>query len=161
MKSQLLNFIHSVLFRIKRLNSINLKKVTLFQDSAKLKPSKIALMKRIEIAVNQLKLGMFVSALDRPWLETPYLIEGVLIKSVEDITELARHCNYVYVDIEKSNPQSISNYAGQGTKSSSQADAATPFHGKAVYVDRCTAEKELPAAQKAYDTTITLIDEIL
>lgn len=117
-------------------------------------------MKRIEIAVNQLKLGMFVSALDRPWLETPYLIEGVLIKSVEDITELARHCNYVYVDIEKSNPQSISNYTGQGTKSSSQADAATPFHGKAVYVDRCTAEKELPAAQKAYDTTITLIDEI-
>lgn len=118
-------------------------------------------MKRIEIAVNQLKLGMFVSALDRPWLETPYLIEGVLIKSVEDITELARYCNHVYVDIEKSNPQSISNYTGQGTaKNSNQAAAATPFHGKAVYVDRCTAEKELPAAQKAYDTTITLIDEI-
>lgn len=105
-------------------------------------------MKRIEIAVNQLKLGMFVSALDRPWLETPYLIEGVLIKSVEDITELARHCNYVYVDIEKSNPQSISNYTGQGTKSSSQADAATPFMVKRFMLIDALLKKNYPQHKK-------------
>lgn len=117
-------------------------------------------MKRVEIAVNQLKLGMFVSDLDRPWLETPYLIQGVLIKSVEDITELARYCNYVYVDVERSNPQAISNYLDRGTiKNSGQAIAATLFHGKETYVDQCTIEKELPAAQKVYDTTIALIDE--
>ncbi|MBK7353608.1 MAG: DUF3391 domain-containing protein [Nitrosomonas sp.] len=118
-------------------------------------------MKRIEIAVNQLKLGMFVSALDRPWLETPYLIQGILIKSVEDITELARYCNYVFVDIDKSDPKAITNYSARGAnKNSSQIITATPFHGKETYSDRCTAEKELPAAQKAYDTTITLIEEI-
>lgn len=117
-------------------------------------------MKTIAVTVNQLKLGMFVSALDRPWLETPYLIEGILIKSVEDIAELARYCNHVYVDIEKSNPQAIKNYSGQGAvNNSSQTIAATPFHGKETYIDRCTAEKELPAAQKAYDSAIILIDD--
>lgn len=118
-------------------------------------------MKSIEISVNQLKLGMFVSALDRPWLETPYLLQGILIKSVEDISELARYCNYVHVDIEKSNPQAIANYSAyKNANSSNQIITMTPFHGKETYIDRCTAEKELPAAQKAYDTTITLIDEI-
>lgn len=117
-------------------------------------------MKTIAVTVNQLKLGMFVSALDRPWLETPYLIEGILIKSVEDIAELARYCNHVYVDIEKSNPQAIKNYSDQSAvNNSDQTIAATPFHGKEIYIDRCTAEKELPAAQKAYDSAIILIDD--
>ncbi|MDX1692396.1 MAG: HD-GYP domain-containing protein [Ketobacteraceae bacterium] len=51
--------------------------------------------------VNQLKLGMFVSQLDRPWLETPFLLQGFMIESVDDIEELKKHCEYVYVDIVK------------------------------------------------------------
>lgn len=55
----------------------------------------------IEVMTNELKLGMYVSRLDRPWLETPFLFQGFYITSSEDIDELRRHCEYVYVDITK------------------------------------------------------------
>ena len=56
----------------------------------------------IEVTVNDLQLGMYVSDLDRPWLETPYPIQGVLIQSQKDIDVLKRYCTHVYVDIDRS-----------------------------------------------------------
>ncbi len=44
---------------------------------------------------------MYVARLDKPWLKTPYELQGVKIRSHEDIERLRRYCNYVYVDIEK------------------------------------------------------------
>jgi HD-GYP domain-containing protein (c-di-GMP phosphodiesterase class II) len=49
-----------------------------------------------------LKTGMFVSRLDRPWLETPYKLQGFLIKSEKDIDRLIQYCDFVYIDVEKS-----------------------------------------------------------
>ena len=48
--------------------------------------------------VSQLKIGMFVSKLDRPWLGTPFLLEGVLIEDDEQISTIASLCEYVYID---------------------------------------------------------------
>lgn len=58
-------------------------------------------IKTIKVPVIELQLGMFVSALDRPWLETPFLLQGFLIQSVDDIEELGKHCSYVYIDVLK------------------------------------------------------------
>ncbi len=55
----------------------------------------------IEVMTSELKLGMYVSRLDRPWLETPFLFQGFYITSSDDISELQRHCEYVYVDRTK------------------------------------------------------------
>lgn len=55
----------------------------------------------IEILVTRLKLGMYVCALDRPWLETPYLMQGFHITTLEDIENLQALCEYVYVDVDK------------------------------------------------------------
>ena len=54
-----------------------------------------------ELLVAQLKLGMYVSALDRPWLETPYLIQGFHLNTLEDIENIQALCKYVYVDVDK------------------------------------------------------------
>ncbi|QOJ21031.1 MAG: DUF3391 domain-containing protein [Gammaproteobacteria bacterium] len=58
----------------------------------------------IEVSVNDLQPGMFVSDLDRPWLETPYPIQGILIRSQNDIDKLKRYCVHVYVDVDRSEP---------------------------------------------------------
>lgn len=63
-----------------------------------------------KIRVRDLRFGMYVSQLDRPWLETPYSIQGILIKDVEDILELERYCTFVYVDINKSEPHIAKKY---------------------------------------------------
>ena len=55
-----------------------------------------------QVAIGDLKPGMYVARLDRPWLETPYKVQGGLIKSENDIEGLAKYCEFVYIDIEKS-----------------------------------------------------------
>ncbi len=45
---------------------------------------------------------MYVSELDRPWVETPFLFQGFMIESVAEINALREHCDFVYVDKERS-----------------------------------------------------------
>lgn len=42
---------------------------------------------------------MYVAELDRPWLGTPFLFQGFEIRSQEEIAELRRYCQWVYVNI--------------------------------------------------------------
>jgi HD-GYP domain-containing protein (c-di-GMP phosphodiesterase class II) len=49
-----------------------------------------------------LKPGMFVAELDRPWIDTPFLIEGLLLDNEQELATLKRICHYVYVDLDKS-----------------------------------------------------------
>jgi HD-GYP domain-containing protein (c-di-GMP phosphodiesterase class II) len=49
-------------------------------------------------AVSQLKLGMFVADLDRPWLDTPFMMQGFLISEAEEIDALRRLCRHVFID---------------------------------------------------------------
>lgn len=53
-------------------------------------------MKR-KVDVNDLRIGMFVGELDRPWLETPFLFQGFEITTAAEVTELQRCCKHVYV----------------------------------------------------------------
>ena len=62
---------------------------------------KTPLMK-VKLDVSRLQKGMYVCELDRPWTETSYLLQGVLIQSAEDIATLQDLCTFVYVDAEKS-----------------------------------------------------------
>lgn len=50
------------------------------------------------VAADDLKIGMYVSQLDRPWLETPFLFQGFCIRDQDEIAEIRRHCKFVYVD---------------------------------------------------------------
>ncbi|MBX3703223.1 MAG: HD-GYP domain-containing protein [Steroidobacteraceae bacterium] len=51
-----------------------------------------------QFAVSDLEIGMYVSELDRPWLETPFLFQGFVIRSDEELEALRRHCRVVTVD---------------------------------------------------------------
>jgi HD-GYP domain-containing protein (c-di-GMP phosphodiesterase class II) len=55
-----------------------------------------------KVAVKDLKVGMFVADLDRPWIDTPFLIQGFLIVDNHQIAELQRICEFVVVDRARS-----------------------------------------------------------
>ncbi len=55
----------------------------------------------VKTSIEGLEVGMYVSRLDRPWLKTPFKLQGVQIKTTDDIKQLRKYCNYVYVDVEK------------------------------------------------------------
>ncbi len=45
---------------------------------------------------------MYVSSLDRPWLDSPFALQGFRIQSDDDIERLQQYCHYVYVDSQRS-----------------------------------------------------------
>jgi HD-GYP domain-containing protein (c-di-GMP phosphodiesterase class II) len=51
-----------------------------------------------KILVNDLKLGMFVADLDRPWMDTPFLLQGFLLETADQISQVKLHCEYVLID---------------------------------------------------------------
>jgi HD-GYP domain-containing protein (c-di-GMP phosphodiesterase class II) len=50
------------------------------------------------IRVTGLKIGMYVTELDRPWLETPFILQGFKIEQYEDIETLSEYCDFVYIE---------------------------------------------------------------
>lgn len=58
--------------------------------------------KKRKVDVKDLQVGMYVSELDRPWLETPFLLQGLKVTSQGDINELVRYCKFVMIDEERS-----------------------------------------------------------
>ena len=55
-----------------------------------------------KIYTTDLKVGMFVADLDRPWVDTPFLLQGFLVENQEQILALKTHCDYVIVDRARS-----------------------------------------------------------
>jgi putative nucleotidyltransferase with HDIG domain len=51
--------------------------------------------KRIDI--QDLRKGMYVTELDRPWLGTPFLFQGFEVTTDEELTQLRSLCRFVYV----------------------------------------------------------------
>ena len=57
--------------------------------------------KLVKVAVGDLRVGMYVDRLDRPWTDTRFMYQGFFIRGPETIEELARTCEFVYVDAER------------------------------------------------------------
>jgi len=52
---------------------------------------------KTKVDVHDLCKGMYVSELDRPWLGTPFLFQGFEIHTDEELEQLRKLCQYVYV----------------------------------------------------------------
>jgi len=59
-------------------------------------------MDQVQVNTSELKVGLYVARLDRPWLETPFLFQGFQIRDSSDIEELRKYCQHVFVDLEQS-----------------------------------------------------------
>lgn len=55
-----------------------------------------------KVFTHELRIGMFVADLDRPWVDTPFLLQGFLVEDEEQIAALRAHCEYVMVDRARS-----------------------------------------------------------
>ena len=56
---------------------------------------------QIKVDINDLTAGMYVSKLDRPWINTPFPIQGYYIKNTDDINAIRKYCKFVYIDIRR------------------------------------------------------------
>ena len=75
---------------------------------------------KIKVDASDLRLGMYVCELDRPWLESPFLLQGFPLHTESDIEQVRQACRYVYVNVKLSEPGSV-----RGRRASSAAQPAT------------------------------------
>lgn len=52
----------------------------------------------IKLHVYELQVGMFVSQLEIPWEQSPFLLQGFDLKTTADIKAVQDVCNYVFID---------------------------------------------------------------
>lgn len=51
-----------------------------------------------KIAAKDIRIGMFVAELDRPWTDTPFLLQGFLVEDEKQVAQLQSCCKFVNVD---------------------------------------------------------------
>jgi putative nucleotidyltransferase with HDIG domain len=110
-----------------------------------------------EVPTSQLQVGMYVAALDRPWLETPFLFQGFPIRSERELEELARYCETVQID-DAAKPVPGGS-AGNGASSASGV-AAGPVPGT-FYSDSASTADEAPRAQAAWEQANGTVAQVL
>ena len=125
------------------------------------------------LAVAELKAGMYVCRLDRPWEGTPFLLQGVLIESDDDIRTLAGLCAHVYVDVERGlAPVGVSLLSlgpaaprvvvpGRPARRSYGNDENAALQGSAAYPERVDFEQELPQAREAHAQAAAFAERVL
>src|SRR5438876_5952606 len=52
------------------------------------------------VPVAELKMGMYVAELDRPWTETPFMFQGFYLETDEQLETLKQYCKTVFVDAD-------------------------------------------------------------
>ena len=123
-----------------------------------------------KVDAGMLRIGMYVSQLDRPWLETPFLFQGFYIRTENEIADLQRYCEFVHIDIEQSDATMLKKLDAvsqtQKDKSNKTASASSKpslwarikafFTGKKIVI-----QKPDPAPGEFYKDTASTADELV
>ncbi len=119
------------------------------------------MLQTVKVPTKDLGKGMFVSSLDRPWLGTPFLTQGFLIRNDEDIERVREYCEHVWVDVHKCV------YVSEALARRAQGERPRKsmreiFEGRDIarYGDEVAWKDEHPRAGKALDTLLTDITEL-
>jgi HD-GYP domain-containing protein (c-di-GMP phosphodiesterase class II) len=98
--------------------------------------------KRVPVA--ELRFGMYVAELDRPWTDTPFTFQGFVLSTQQQLDALKKYCGSVLVDPERSTVQ-----------------AEAPQAPRAAYVERSPVEQEIHVARTSYANSRTLMRDVL
>ena len=122
----------------------------------------------LQVDVRDVQVGMYVSALDRPWLETPFLFQGFQVRDSDEVAELRKHCSHVFVDPDECDKGvDVSALYRLGTPvdtDAKPAKAPPTARGEehvSVYSDITELRRELATARDQHDAATILIREVM
>jgi len=102
-----------------------------------------------KINVEDLEVGMYVSKLDKPWLESNFLFQGFELKNQADINAVCEQCKFVFIDINKQKTQTFDSKVTPYRKE--WLDKITPPEKRSSF------EKEIKHAGQVYQETSNLV----
>lgn len=112
----------------------------------------------VQISVNDLSIGMYVAELDRPWLGTPFLLQGFVISSQDEIQTLQELCQHVFVEVEKQTFHAAPSHAtGKRMKRPEPAQRVKWTREVPIKKEVSKAQGSFAEARKIADTVLTSI----
>lgn len=102
----------------------------------------------VKLRASDLRQGMFICELDRPWEQTPFIFEGFEVESDQDIEAVKRYCEYVYIDLGRTQ---VVNVKIEDAPVASFADNKTHY----------SLEKEIASAEATKKETSSLVKGFL
>lgn len=130
----------------------------------------------LKVPVSELEIGMHVVRLDRPWLETNFLLQGFVIRTNEELQALQAQCEYVYIENratpapspkaarspEKAQPAQVRIKASRPKVSRpSKAETRQRPVNRQRYGKTRSTEEEMPAAIQAYEQARQLAHQLM
>jgi putative nucleotidyltransferase with HDIG domain len=111
-----------------------------------------------------LRKGMYVSELDRPWLETPFLFQGFRITNSQEVEQIKNLCDFVFVDTERSTIPVPDRRAANDRRDSADRDREIAQIIKTAIPYSRKFEDEYPIAwnihRQAADTAAALFNDV-
>ena len=129
----------------------------------------------IKLEADEVRIGMYVTKLDRPWLDTPFMLQGFQINDAQDIELLKQHCKHCYVDAERSRnftPKRIEQIQSQSRKNkvrfksvSNPDRKSEPEMGKInkvrIYRDQSDMHDELSSVRDTHKTMTEVVKDMM
>ena len=85
---------------------------------------------------------MYVAELDRPWTDTPFMFQGFMLSTQQQLDALKKYCASVTIDLERSAPI--------------EAPVA-----RIAYPERAPVEQEIGPAKTSYTNTRVLMRDVI
>ena len=114
----------------------------------------------VQVEVANLQMGMHIVELDRPWLETPFLIQGFELRNKSQLSTLEKYCQHVFIRgrsaTAKKQPQPAARV--QSSKVMSKADKGTLLKHAGSGVKK-SQNKQIIRSRPAYEATLPVREE--
>jgi HD-GYP domain-containing protein (c-di-GMP phosphodiesterase class II) len=112
-----------------------------------------------EVSVSELKFGVYVSELDRPWTETPFMFQGFVLKEDKQLEILKQYCKKVVIDLEKG--ADLDDPRSRKPAPGNQKSVLATIENKVKYEEQVSVDVELPRARQAQQKTETVLKHML
>jgi len=115
-----------------------------------------------KIDVLDLRIGMYVTDIDRPWLDSPFLFQGFPIETQQDLDWVRQTCDYVYIDDEQyrdfrpGNEKKI-----EPVRHSATEEAIQKLARKSPYEHTVSFEESFKSARETHSRAKTYMKSVL
>ncbi len=99
-----------------------------------------------QIPVSQLRFGVYVHALDKPWTDTPFMFQGFVLNNERQLDTLKQYCRMVVIDTEKGADVSVGPNPFAGT--ASPRGVLASIKEKVAYEEKAVLNAEVPVARQ-------------
>jgi HD-GYP domain-containing protein (c-di-GMP phosphodiesterase class II) len=95
------------------------------------------------LPVGELKFGMYIAELDRPWTDTPFVFQGFILGTKPQLDALKKYCSSVVVDFDRSETHD------------------EPRDARKAYPEKASVEHEFEAAGAAMAVSESMMREVI